>query len=87
MSKVSLALLFAAIILIIVATYFDVAYLGGGPGILLVAGLSYSYVVAKRQAALMTYVLSEKQIVPDQVVRKPAAVPEGLGSQKRPRSI
>ncbi|WP_299191490.1 hypothetical protein [uncultured Erythrobacter sp.] len=87
MSKVTLAILFAAIVLIIVATYFDIAYLGGGPGVLLVAGLAYSYVVAKRQAALMTYVLGENQIVPKQEVRKPAQVPKGLGSQPKARSI
>ena len=87
MSKVTIGILFAAIGLIIVATYYDIAYLGGGPGVLLVAGLCYSYVVAKRQASLMTYVLKESQIVHEPEVKKPARIPQGLGNEPKPHAV
>ena len=39
MSKISIAILFAAIGLITLGTYFDVPYVAGGSGLLLVEGL------------------------------------------------
>ena len=87
MSKVTLAILFAMIILIIIATYYDVAYLGGGPGVLLIAALSYAYVVARRQAALMTYVLSENQIISEDEGSNRAPVPTGVSNPPKSRPI
>lgn len=78
MSKTTTAILFAAIALIITATYLDLPYFGGGAGILLVAGLAYAFVIAKRELALVTYVLREEQIVEEPVKREPARVPQGM---------
>ncbi|MEM7700452.1 MAG: hypothetical protein AAF251_00800 [Pseudomonadota bacterium] len=50
MSKVSIGILFAAIALIAFAMLFDVMFVAGGSGVVLVVGLAYSYVVAKRES-------------------------------------
>lgn len=65
MSKTTVAILFAAIGLIITATYLELPYFGGGAGVLLVAALSYAFLIAKRELALVTYVLTEDQILDD----------------------
>ena len=52
MSKVTLGILFAAIGLAIVATYFELAVVSGGSGVVLVVGLIYAFVVTKREIAL-----------------------------------
>lgn len=78
MSRTSVAILFATIALIVAATYLEVPYFGDGVGVLLVTGLCYAFVVAKREMALMTYVLSEDQIVEEPERKKPAPVPQGL---------
>lgn len=49
MSKVSIGILFAAIALIAFAMLFDVMFVAGGSGVVLVVALAYSYVVAKRE--------------------------------------
>jgi len=48
MSKVTVGILFVAIGLILLATYFKVLFVAGGSAIVLVVALAYSYVVAKR---------------------------------------
>lgn len=80
MSKTTTGILFAAIGLVITATYLDLPYFGGGAGVLLVAALSYAFVVAKRELALVTYVLKEEQIVEEtqRSERAPARVPQGM---------
>ncbi|WP_108786869.1 hypothetical protein [Erythrobacter sp. Alg231-14] len=87
MSVITIGILFASIGLILVATYLDLPYFGDGAGALLVAGLCYSFVVAKREAALLTYVLSEDQIFEEDEPRAKAPVPEGLGEIPRSRSV
>ena len=52
MSKVTLGILFAAIGLAIVATYFELSVVSGGSGVVLVVGLIYAFVVTKREIAL-----------------------------------
>ncbi|MEL7317461.1 MAG: hypothetical protein AAFN04_02345 [Pseudomonadota bacterium] len=49
MSKVTLGILFCAIALIALAMLFDVLFVAGGSGVVLVVALAYSYVVAKRE--------------------------------------
>lgn len=79
MSRISIALLFTAIGLILVATYFDIAFLGSGGGVVLVCGLIYAFVVAKRQAQLMVLVLDQQyEERPEPPVKKPAPVPLGM---------
>ena len=79
MSKISIGLLFTAIGLVLLATYFDVAFLGGGAGVVLVCGLVYAFVVAKRQAELMVLVLDQRfEEKPAEPVKKPAPVPVGM---------
>ncbi|BDW81826.1 hypothetical protein MACH24_12640 [Erythrobacter sp. Dej080120_24] len=79
MSKISIGLLFTAIGLILVATYFDIAFLGSGAGVVLVCGLVYAFVVAKRQAELMVLVLDQRfEEKPAEPVKKPAPVPVGM---------
>ena len=55
MSKVSLFVLFGTIAMIIVAVVFDLSFVAGGSGVILIVGLGYSYVVAKREVALLSY--------------------------------
>ncbi len=87
MSRVTIGILFAVIGLIIVATYLDLPYFGDGAGVLLVAGLCYSFVVAKREAALLTYVLTEDQIVEEPQARAPAPVPMGMGQTPKAHAV
>ena len=61
MSKVSIGILFAAIALIIVATYLEVAFVAGGSGVVLVVALCYSFVVARREMALMSLALEQAE--------------------------
>ena len=59
MSKISIAILFAAIGLITLGTYFDVPYVASGSGLILVVGLCYAYVVAKREMVRVADVIRE----------------------------
>ena len=61
MSKVSIGILFTAIALVIVATYFEVAFVAGGSGVVIVVALCYSYVVARREMALMSVALEQAE--------------------------
>ncbi len=78
MSRITIGVLFATIGLIIIATYFDLPYFGDGAGVVLVAGLCLAVVLARREASLMTYVLSESQIVSDDDEGAKPAVPQGM---------
>lgn len=49
MSKVTLGILCAAVALIVLATLFNVMFVAGGSGIVIVVALAYSYVVARRE--------------------------------------
>lgn len=55
MSKVTLGILFTAIVLVIAATIIGVPGFSGGAGVLIVAGLVYAFHVAKREVLLLTY--------------------------------
>lgn len=61
MSNISIGILFAAIGLIIVAVALDVWFVANGSGVVLVAGLVYAYIVAKREAALISYAVHEQE--------------------------
>ena len=50
MSKTILATLLAAVLLIVIATVFKSTFVAGSTGLVLMVGLIYSYVVAKRDA-------------------------------------
>lgn len=60
MSKVSIGILFAAIALIILAVAFNVTFVAGGSGVVLVVSLAYSYVVAKREVKLLSYAMESR---------------------------
>ena len=53
MSKVTLALLMAAAALIVAGVFFEISWISSGSGVLLLVGLGYAYVVAKREAELL----------------------------------
>ncbi|MEO9463371.1 MAG: hypothetical protein ABJ242_11640 [Marinomonas sp.] len=50
MSKTILATMLIAVLLIIVAVIADSTFVAGGSGVVLMVGIVYSYVVAKRDA-------------------------------------
>ena len=50
MSKVTLGVFIAAIALIVVAVALDAAVFAGGSGVILMVGLVYAFVVARRDA-------------------------------------
>ncbi|EAQ29279.1 hypothetical protein NAP1_00865 [Erythrobacter sp. NAP1] len=75
--------MFVAIGLTIAATYFDIANFSNGSGVLLVAGLVYAFFVAKREAAVITYVLSEDQIIHDEDEEEGPPVPTGMDAPVR----
>ena len=87
MSRVTIGILFAVIGLIIVATYLKLPFFGDGAGVLLVAGLCYSFFIAKREAALLTYVLREDQIIAEPQPRKAPPLPVGLGNVPQSRAV
>lgn len=55
MSRITIAFLFITIALIIVSVLLDVPFLRGGSGMIFVAALAYSYIVAKREIELLSY--------------------------------
>ena len=63
MSRLTIGILFAVIGLVVAASLWDFAHFGGGAGVLIVAALCYSFVVAKRDLNSAIYVLSEDQII------------------------
>ena len=84
MSKISIAILFAAIGLITLGTYFDVPYVAGGSGFILVVGLCYAYVVAKREMERVADVIrEEKQRLNTQSAKPAPQAPEPGGDKPR----
>ena len=82
MSKISIAILFAAIGLISLGAYFDVPYVAGGSGLILVVGLCYAYVVAKREMARVADVIrEEKQRLNTQSAKPAPRSPEPAGDK------
>jgi hypothetical protein len=61
MSKVTLSVLFAAIGLVVSATYFEVPGFSGGVGVLIVAGLVYAFHVAQREVLLLTHSMEVRE--------------------------
>lgn len=61
MSKVTIGILLAAVVLIVVAVFFEVSFVAGGSGVVLVVALGYSYVVAKREVELLSYAINERE--------------------------
>lgn len=55
MSKLSLGILVGAAALIVLGVIFEVPFVQGGSGVILLVGLGYSYVVAKREVELLSY--------------------------------
>lgn len=55
MSKLSLAILLAAVALIVLAVVFDMPFVRNGSGVILLVGLGYAYTVAKREVQLLSY--------------------------------
>ena len=78
MSKITLSVLFIVIGAIITGMYFEVEYLTGGPGAFIVMGLVYSFVVAKREAALMSLALDQRTQENDVRFAENLIVPEWL---------
>lgn len=60
MSKVTLALLMAAVAMIVAAVFFDVSWISSGSGILLMVALGYAYVVTKRETELLFAALKDR---------------------------
>ena len=48
MSRTTLTVLMATVLLIVLAVIFDLSFVARGGGVLLIAGLAYVYVVSKR---------------------------------------
>ena len=61
MSKISLGILVAAVLLIVLGVMFDVAFVQGGSGVVLIVGLGYSYVVAKREVELLSFAATQRK--------------------------
>ena len=80
MSKITLSVLFIVIGGIIGGMYMEVPYLTGGPGAFIVMALVYSFVVAKREAALMSLALEQRPKTTDVRFREDVIVPEWLQS-------
>jgi hypothetical protein len=75
--------LFIVIFGIITGMLLEVPYLTGGPGALIVFGLVYSFIVAKREAGLMALALEQRSNQTDVRFREDVIVPEWL--QQVPR--
>lgn len=80
MSKISQTLLCIVIGAIVVGMYFEVPELSNGVGALLVFGLVYSFVVAKREVALMAVALDQKTQAADVRFAENVIVPEWLNA-------
>ena len=62
MSRITIAFLFITIALIIVSVLLDVPFLRGGSGMIFVAALVYSYIVAKREIELLSYAVKNADV-------------------------
>lgn len=78
MSKISQTILCIVIGAIIVGMYLEVPWLSNGVGALLVFGLVYSFVVAKREAGLMSLALNQRGEASDTRFAEEVIVPEWL---------
>ena len=78
MSKISLTILCTVIGAIIVGMYLEVPALSNGVGAFIVIALVYSFVVAKREAGLMSYALDNRHEQTETRFRADLIVPEGL---------
>lgn len=59
-SNTTIALLFTAIALIIIGVILEIPSVGNGSGIIYVVALVYAYTVAKREAALLSYAVKNR---------------------------
>lgn len=78
MSKISIAILFAAIGLITLGTYFQVPSGTSGGGLILVVALCYSFVVAKREMERLSHKLREESVERN-APAGPARMPKEVG--------
>ncbi|MBO6610081.1 hypothetical protein [Altererythrobacter sp.] len=60
MSKLSLSILMAAVVLIVLAVFFDLPFVRNGSGVILLVGLGYAYTVAKREVQLLNYAVNHR---------------------------
>ena len=60
MTRLSVATLLASVAMIVAAAWFELSFATGASGVLLIVGLSYSYVVATREAKLLSYAMEER---------------------------
>ena len=61
MSRITIAFLFITIALIILSVLFEVPFLRGGSGLIFIAALVYSYIVAKREVELLSYAVKNAE--------------------------
>ncbi|TWJ09138.1 hypothetical protein [Altererythrobacter ishigakiensis] len=60
MSKLSLSIFIAAVVLIVLAVFFDLPFVRNGSGVILLVGLGYAYTVAKREVQLLNYAVNHR---------------------------
>ena len=60
MSKLSLSIFMAAVVLIVLAVFFDLPFVRNGSGVILLVGLGYAYTVAKREVQLLNYAVNHR---------------------------
>lgn len=78
MSRINIGILLAAVSLIILGVLFDIAIFRNGSGVIFVVGLVYAYVVAKREAALMSHALDQQAAEQESKQSGPPATPKGM---------
>jgi hypothetical protein len=83
MTKLNVGILMAAVAMIVAATYFELSFATGVSGVLLIVGLGYSYVVATREARLLSYALEEREVEGFAGLRNVPERPEGNRFGKR----
>ena len=50
----------AAVVLIVLAVFFDLPFVRNGSGVILLVGLGYAYTVAKREVQLLNYAVNHR---------------------------
>jgi uncharacterized membrane protein len=81
-SRINLGILLAAISLIILGVFLDIAIFRNGSGVIFVVGLVYAYVVAKREAALMSHALDQRAAEQESKQSGPPAQPTGMSEPR-----
>ena len=81
MSKTTITVMFAAIILIIIATILELPFTGNGSSVLLVAALAYAYTVAKRELQTLSYALKNPEVLGKQQDNRASTVPSGFPAE------